>query len=426
MYIAFSTRALTEQVRADVLPREAFLIQARPRAAADQIQAAARMLVEAKGPVALLGDEVFKTNAMVEAVALCEMLGLPIVTPNLPGFNYLSMTNPLYLGTRYGGERSYPYSGADLIVQIGSRESPGAETPVGMAGPRYLAVGLDTNMMGRTHAMDLAVVGDVLVTVKELGDAVDALVTRDRLAKIRDERLALVKPATATAASERLAQARKVFNQPVIHPDQLGYEMEQGLEKNALLVTENAPGLQGKHDFLSYGPRTDQKQNIGHAGGSLGWGVGAAVGAKLAAPDRQVVLSIGDGSVMYSAGGFWSMARHSTPVLTIVWNNHNYQTVRNGAHRYNKRMTETGKYPGLYLGDPDIDFVKLAESQGVQGQRVTSAADIAAALRRGTAETRAGNPYLIEFVVSRVGGGAESTWYQKVKPGATTQTPSAA
>jgi benzoylformate decarboxylase len=205
----------------------------------------------------------------------------------------------------------------------------------------------------------------------------------------------------------------------VIHPDQLGYEMEQVLDNNALLVTENAPGLQGKHDFLSYGPRADQKQNIGHAGGSLGWGVGAAIGAKLAAPDRQVVLSIGDGSLMYSAGGFWSMARHSTAVLTIVWNNHNYQTVRSGAYRYNRRMVDTGKYPGLYLGDPDIDFVGLAASQGVRGQRVTNAADIAAALKKGTEETRAGSPYLVEVVVSRVGGGAESTWYQKVKPGTT-------
>jgi thiamine pyrophosphate-dependent acetolactate synthase large subunit-like protein len=82
-------------------------------------------------------------------------------------------------------------------------------------------------------------------------------------------------------------------------------------------------------------------------------------------------------------------------------------------------MTETGKYPGLYLGDPDIDFVKLAESQGVTGQRVTSAGDIAAALKKGTAATRSGNPYLIEFVVSRIGGGADSTWYQKVKPAGT-------
>jgi acetolactate synthase-1/2/3 large subunit len=128
---------------------------------------------------------------------------------------------------------------------------------------------------------------------------------------------------------------------------------------------------------------------------------------------------------MYSAGGFWSIARHQIGALTIVWNNHNYQTVRSGAFRYNKRMAATGQFPGLYLGDPDIDFVKLAESQGVKGQRVTSASDIAAALKKGTAETRNGNPYLIEFVISRIGGGAESTWYQKVRP-KTTRTPAAA
>lgn len=419
VYVAFSTRALTETVKAEVFPRDAFLVEARPRAAVDQVEAAARMLVEAKRPVVLLGDEVYKADAAEAAVALCEMLGLPIVTPNLPAFNYLSATNPLYLGTRFGGDVPYPYGDADLVIQMGSREPGGAAVPAGPTA-RYLAVGLDTNMLGRTRALDLAVVGDVRVTARELADAVRSIVTADRLARLRDERLGVITPATSAARAARLERARKVFNQSVIHPDQVGYEMEQGLERNALLVTENAPGLQGKHDFLSYGPGADRKQNIGHGGGSLGWGVGAAVGAKLAAPDRQVVLSIGDGSVMYSASGFWSLARHSTAVLTIVWNNRNYQTVRNGAYRYNRRMVETGKYPGLYLGDPDIDFVKLAESQGVKGVRVTSAADIAAALRKGTAETRAGNPYLIEFVVSRIGGGAESTWYQKVRPATAT------
>lgn len=416
VYVAFSTGAMAEQVKGEVFPKESFLIQARPRAAVDQIEAAARMLVEAKRPVVYIGDEVFKADATVEAVALCEMLGLPMVTPGLPGFNYLSASHPLYLGSRAGGDRPYPFSGADLMIQLGSREGGGG-TPAGATPAQYIAIGLDTNNMARTRATDLFVVGDVKVTVKDLTDAVNALVTKDRLTKIRDERLAVIKPAVAAANAERLTQARRNFNQTVIHPDQLGYEMEQGLEKNALLVTENAPGLGGKHDFLSYGPRPDQKQNIGHGGGSLGWGVGASVGAKLAAPDRQVVLSIGDGSLMYSAGGFWSQARHQTAVLTIVWNNRNYQTVRNGAFRYNKRMTQTDKYPGLYLGDPNIDFVKLAESQGVKGQRVTSAADIAAALKKGTAETRSGNPYLIEFVVSCIGGGANSTWYQKVKPG---------
>ena len=417
VYVAFSTRALAEDVAGDVLPRDAFLVAAAPRAAVDQIEAAARMLVESRFPVALLGDEVYKADAASEALAFCELLAIPIVTPNLPAFRYVSAAHPLYLGSRLETDARYPHGSADLLLQLGSREQgAGPDAATNAARPRYIAAGLETDMIGRTRAFDLAVVGDVKAVVADLADAVRALVTDDRLARIREERLATVKPAIAAANAERLARARGLFDQSVIHPDQLGYEMENCLEPNALIVTENNPGVLGKHDFLRFGPTADDKQHIGHGGGSLGWGVGAAVGVKLAQPDRQVVLSIGDGSLMYSAAGFWSMARHNTAVLTIVWNNFNYQTVRNGAFRYNGRMAATGRYPGLYLGDPDIDFVKLAESQGVTGVRVTRASDLAAALKRGTAETRRGNPYLIEVVVQRFGGGADSTWYQKVTP----------
>lgn len=417
VYVAFSTRALAEQVTGDVWSKETFLLDAKPRPAADQIDAAARLLLEAERPIAILGDEIFRADAAGETIALCELLGIPMAASNMAAFQFVSSAHPLFLGTRAPGDRAYPYGGADLVVQIGAREL-GAFGVAAADGtrPHYVAIGLDTNMIGRTRPVDVAVVGDVKAAVKDLVDAVRAAVTADRLAKLRDARGSTVKAAIAAANAERLAQARRTFNAATIHPDQIGYEMERELERNAIVVTENNPGVLGKHDFLSFGPGHDQKLGVGHGGGSLGWGVGASVGAKLAAPDRQVVLSIGDGSLMYSAGGFWSMARHHTPVLTIVWNNHNYQTVRNGAFRYNRRMAETGKYPGLYLGDPDIDFVKLAGSQGVGGERVTSASDVAAALRRGTAATRSGSPYLIEFVVARFGGGAESTWYQNVRP----------
>src|SRR5262249_4074313 len=68
-----------------------------------------------------------------------------------------------------------------------------------------------------------------------------------------------------------------------------------------------------------------------------------------------------------------------------------------------------------YLGDPDIDFVKLAESQGVKGEKVGTAADLEAALKRGVQSTRNGNSYLVEAVISRIGGGAESTWHEGFK-----------
>jgi thiamine pyrophosphate-dependent acetolactate synthase large subunit-like protein len=67
----------------------------------------------------------------------------------------------------------------------------------------------------------------------------------------------------------------------------------------------------------------------------------------------------------------------------------------------------------MYLGDPDIDFVKLAESQSVAGERVATAASLESALKRGIAATRDGKPYLVEVATARVGGGAESTWHEK-------------
>jgi thiamine pyrophosphate-dependent acetolactate synthase large subunit-like protein len=100
-------------------------------------------------------------------------------------------------------------------------------------------------------------------------------------------------------------------------------------------------------------------------------------------------------------------------VLVVVSNNHNYQTVRLAFHRYRGKMVAAGKYQGMYLGDPNIDFVKLAGSQGVGGVRVVAGSDLRSALRRGLEATADGRPYLVEVVIARIGGGAESTWFER-------------
>ena len=76
-------------------------------------------------------------------------------------------------------------------------------------------------------------------------------------------------------------------------------------------------------------------------------------------------------------------------------------------------MATTGRYVGMYLGDPDIDFVRLAESQGVAGEKVERGDQIERALKRGIKATRDGKPYLVEVNIARYGGGAHSTWHQK-------------
>jgi benzoylformate decarboxylase len=265
-------------------------------------------------------------------------------------------------------------------------------------------------MLGRTQPMDLAIVADARETARALIDAVKSMATEERLTKIREQRLALVTPSVAKKEEKRIAEARENFERNPIHPDRVDYELEQAADKNAIIVEEN---FTGKHDFLRFGTRPDEKMRLSK-GSSLGHGVGLAIGAKIGAPDRQVILSIGDGALMYSACGFWTMARYEVPVLTVVCNNHNYQTVRGAFHRYGGRMAATGHYHGMYLGDPEIDFVGLAASQGVPGRRVTSASEVADGLREGINETKNGRPYLLEIVVDRMGAGAESTWYRKL------------
>ncbi len=195
-----------------------------------------------------------------------------------------------------------------------------------------------------------------------------------------------------------------------IHPSELGAVLARSLDPDAILVHEN---FTGRNESFRFGFRDDEMTFIGTTGGSLGWGVGAATGAKLGAPDRQVVCSIGDGAVMYSSSGFWTQARYSIPVLTIVWNNRNYQMVRHAFHRYGGRMAASGHYPGMYLGEPDIDYVGLARSQGIEAARVETPAELEVKLARAIEATRQGTPYLLDVPVARYGGGAGSTWYQK-------------
>jgi thiamine pyrophosphate-dependent acetolactate synthase large subunit-like protein len=86
-----------------------------------------------------------------------------------------------------------------------------------------------------------------------------------------------------------------------------------------------------------------------------------------------------------------------------------------GFHRYGGNMASTGHYAGMYLGDPEIDFVKLAESQGVKGEKANNQTELEAALKRGIQATKNGNPYVVEAMITRIGDGAESTWHEGFK-----------
>lgn len=412
VYLALADYALEAKgVQANILPPHRFMIPTRVRPEVAAVERATRMLLEAKRPLMVVGDEVWKSGAQAELVSLSEQLGLA-VTAGPQGFCNFPVKHPQYLGEF---EKNYKFvdMGVDLILCVGAPDFGGRTIPQSPEVPpsaRIVRIGMDTSSMGRNYPTDLALVGDVRETLKDLKASVEGSATKERIKKIsknRSEEVRLV-VSQQWARTEAIAQAN--FGKGPIHPDELGEKLARLIDSDAIVVSEN---LTGKEDFFNFGFRDDEQMRVGNTGASLGWGVGAATGAKLASPDRQVVCSIGDGSVMYSAAGFWTQARYGVPVLTVVWNNHNYQTVRLAYDRYRGKMADTGRYMGMYLGDPDIDFVRLAESQGVTGEKVERGDQIEEALERGIKVTRDGKPYVVEVDIARYGGGKDSTWHQR-------------
>ncbi len=393
VYLALPDHVLeARNVRGTIFPREGFILpDGIPPNEAD-VDHVARLLLESTSPTLLLGDEVTRAGAQAEVFELAELLGIPVGDQGLPAFHNFPRQHPLFAG-------GHSSDGKDLVMYVGASDTRLGSDP---SDATVVCVGLNTTAMGTVRPFDLAMVANVKLAIRAIIDSIKSQATADRLASLASAR--------GQQGNRRRVVQRSRLGMSPIHPDELGWALEEELDKDAILVSEN---LSGSNSFFSTGHREDEKMWLSTSGAGLGWGVGAATGAKLGQPDRQVACNIGDGSVMYSAAGFWSQARYGVPVLTVVCNNLNYQTVRNAYVRYGGKMQEANRFTGMYLGDPEIDFSGLAKSQGVDGVLVENSADLRPALRRGIDATRAGEPFLVDVRVQRTGGGADSTWHQE-------------
>ncbi|WP_292980546.1 acetolactate synthase large subunit [Mycobacterium sp.] len=137
-------------------------------------------------------------------------------------------------------------------------------------------------------------------------------------------------------------------------------------------------------------------------GGAIGYGIPAAVGAAVAAPDRPVLCLESDGSAMYTISGLWTQAREGLDVTTVIYNNAAYDILRLELQRVG-----VGAEPGpkaldlLDLSRPTMDFVKIAEGMGVPARRATTVEEFVDALRTAFAEP---GPHLIDAVVPSILG----------------------
>jgi benzoylformate decarboxylase len=110
---------------------------------------------------------------------------------------------------------------------------------------------------------------------------------------------------------------------------------------------------------------------FGHRGWGLGWGLGTAIGVRLAWPERPVLALLGDGAALYGIQGLWTAARYKIPVTFVICNNTHYQILKIGAVNMGLAEANHGRFLGMDITEPEIDFVGLAQSLGVRAERIS-------------------------------------------------------
>lgn len=394
-----------EKIRTEIIAHDRVDPRMRVRPNPSEVERAARLLVEARNPLLIVGDEIYKAKAFAKVVQLAEMLALP-VTQARQVFANFPQNHPLWISDLPGGRidtLAYPRR-PDVVINVGNKMQHNSPAPMVPRTARFIDLRIDSASMGNVMATTVPLVADVAYGLDDLLAALNGILTPS-IKAIVQERFGHVRAFSENARVLRRLVARNPdWDRSPMLPDRVTYEISQWADPNAVIVHEGG-SLDISHSF-EFNP-LGGRELFFYYGGHLGSGVGTAAGVKLARPNQQVVCLVGDGSFLFGPTALWNMARLELPVVVVVYNNHAYGGPHNRvlAAIAGGRMIQTGHFFHSYLGKPDMDMASIAKGFGVAGEKVHAASELKAALTRAARVTAEGKPYLIDVEVARYGVG---------------------
>ncbi len=258
----------------------------------DDIEKAARMLIEAKNPLISIGDEITWCRGEKELVELAELLGAPVASMT-GGLGYWSKPfptrHPLYIGALL---RTMRFPGKpDVLLNLGNRFGELASP-----GTKLISIRLDPTSLARAAPVDLAMVADLRLAMADLARCDPQ--HGDRIAPQGDRRRARrahAAPIRQTDARRARSDRARLANSTPISIERLGLELEANLDRDTCYVTDADSG-KTMDPLMSFGG--DDKPYFSTSPNVLGWGMAAGFGVKLARPDVPVVSVVGDGSFL--------------------------------------------------------------------------------------------------------------------------------
>ena len=343
------------------------------------VAAAVRLLLDARRPILVLGASTAAHAAAAHALA--EALELPVFAIERTQLSELPypVTGARYLG-QYGEQRPL-IADADCVAVIGARAffpfstESAAKLP---DGAKLIHASADAAQIGWTIAPDVGLAGDAGAVLDDLLAAVAA--AGGLPAQRRAERIAhgsricagSIAPRTRrTASATTSSRAKRTRCRWSRSPTRSARRCRPARSSSTKRSRRRARSCVTPHfPTASRVFRTN--------GGSLGWGLPAAVGAKIACPERAVVAIVGDGTFHFTPQALWTAARENAPVVTIVVDNSGYLAVKLSIERHLGVDKDPEQHPGTRL--PELDHVAVARGYGADAMRITDPAELAPAL----------------------------------------------
>lgn len=370
----------------------------RVRPPREALRRAAEVLASAKNPAILAGSRTVEADAVAALVAVSERLGAPVYSENATSHGRLPFPcdHPLYgqqiplwapdIRKLLAEHDAVLVTGMDLLRMYVHHDPPQAVPPT------CKLVQLDENpwQIGKNYPVEVGLIGDVQSGLLELDELLSSTLNDSQRSEVRARTERHAKRIAAAREALRSQLAQEQGDRPLTALT-LADAIGRVLPTNAALIEEAVTTTEHRIERLGLLKNTDGY--FAHRGWALGWGLGCALGVKLAWPERPTVALLGDGSTMFGIQGLWSAARYRIPVVFVVCNNGQYRILKDGSRMLGLPNAKQGKFLGMDLNEPAIDFMKLAESFGVAAKRIAEPTELADAVRDGLQGDR---PLLID------------------------------
>jgi benzoylformate decarboxylase len=396
VFVSLPQNVLAQDVDFNYLPRGPLSTRMRPDPEA--IAEATAQLLTAKRPAILVGIGVAQSEALAETVALAELIGAPVYDPWMSEVNFPT-NHPHYLGdlNLAAPQTRDILKSFDVLVVIGVQLF---SQPIYFSEPllgtqtKVIQIDNDPWEVGKNFPIAAGIEGDIKASLAELRDSLKKALSAEgrEEARQRSERIAREKQKGTEAFLEK---AREERDRVPIAVSRLMQELRDSLQPGTHIVDDCwscSPVLRRSIDFKE----AKSYQRI--RDGSIGWVMPGALGVKLASPERPVVAVVGDGSAMWSIQSLWTAARYQIPVTYVVCANASYCQVK-VMKTFLMGEQAKGRYLGLDLDNPRVDFADLAQAMGVSGQKVNHPEQLRGTLRSAL---ESGKPALVEVVIERI------------------------